>query len=67
MIGALAVSNTWFSDRTKPTFFNGLDCQGHENNIINCTTDQSALDCVSPTADANVVCPGIDTVFLHVY
>lgn len=57
-IGSLAVSSKWFSDQSRPIFFNGMECNGNEDHIINCTVNELALDCSSSSFEANVVCPG---------
>ena len=57
-IGSHAIQSTYYKIYYDPTFFTGLNCDGSEDHLFNCTINTSAPNCSSTVNDANVICPG---------
>ena len=56
--GSIAVTQSWYSEYSNPTFLTGLECNGTEGDIFHCQRDENAPVC--STSSANVICPGIN-------
>ena len=56
--GSIAVTGSWYSGYSNPTFLTGLECNGTESDIFHCQLDENAPVC--STSSASVICPGIN-------
>ena len=65
ILGSLAVFNWWNNENGGITLISGLNCNGTEENIFDCLTDDNAPVCPPNGADANVVCPGMFTITMY--
>jgi len=61
LIGALAVIN-WYIEIELPTLVRGLQCNGEESNVLNCSMSND--DSCRTSSDASVICPGIGMHFI---
>ena len=56
-IGALAVTR-WYVEYELPTLVHGLQCDGNESAVLNCSTSLTSDGSCSTSSDASVICPG---------
>ena len=56
-IGALALSN-WYTEREKIALFHSVECNGTEESIFDCRTNEGDGGC-GTYQDASVICHGI--------
>ena len=57
-IGALAVTG-WYVEYELPSLVRGLQCDGNERAVLNCSTSLTSGGSCSASSDASVICPGM--------
>lgn len=55
--GALAVTR-WYVEYELPSLVLGLQCDGSESAVLNCSTSLTGGRSCSASSDASVICPG---------